>query len=490
MWKVRELADKVTNVVLNYTEIEAKVREATNDEAWGPTGNLMQEVAQATFMFEHFPEVMGMLWKRMLHENKKNWRRTYKSLLLLNYLVKNGSERVVTSAREHIYDLRGLENYSYVDEFGKDQGINIRHKVKELIDFIQDDDKLREERKKAKKNKDKYIGLSSEAMGYKGTGIEKWDDVPRWKKSSSNEFSDKKNSNTLGFEESPNNSDENDVVDSEPELDIPQKPVEIFKDRSVSPTKVQSPAKHRTPVKRIDLGAAAHYGKQQSVISNPTTTTNNLLDTETSSVDLLNIVDDSNKQSNDFGDFNAVFSTAPNTKNSEIINQSVGGDEFADFSSAFTQSMSLSSNPVSSVQTPNQKLITNTDLLTSLPQSSNNKPSSNLLDLNFDALENTGSIPLNHAIQPLSFAQNNYTENNKTSGNDANKVGSTWSGVKNLNIDLDNLLSPGSKSPNSISMSMNQMASNNNNTIGKQNAFFSTNDVLLPSQQAFSPSFK
>lgn len=42
------------------------------------SGNLMQEVAQATFMFEHFPEVMGMLWKRMLHENKKNWRRTYK----------------------------------------------------------------------------------------------------------------------------------------------------------------------------------------------------------------------------------------------------------------------------------------------------------------------------------------------------------------------------------------------------------------------------
>lgn len=96
---------------------------------------------------------------------------------------------MVTSAREHIYDLRGLENYSFVDEFGKDQGINIRylfqvsseqhvnniycffrHKVRELIDFVQDDDKLREERKKAKKNKDKYIGLSSEAMGYKGSG--------------------------------------------------------------------------------------------------------------------------------------------------------------------------------------------------------------------------------------------------------------------------------------------------------------------------------
>lgn len=84
---------------------------------------------------------------------------------MLAYLVKNGSERVVTSAREHIYDLRSLENYTFVDENGKDQGVNVRHKVRELIDFIQDDDRLREERKKAKKNKDKYIGMSSDAVG-------------------------------------------------------------------------------------------------------------------------------------------------------------------------------------------------------------------------------------------------------------------------------------------------------------------------------------
>lgn len=67
-----------TNVVMNYTEVEGKVREATNDEAWGPTGPLMQELAHATFTYEHFPEVMSMLWKRMLQDNKTNWRRTYK----------------------------------------------------------------------------------------------------------------------------------------------------------------------------------------------------------------------------------------------------------------------------------------------------------------------------------------------------------------------------------------------------------------------------
>ena len=63
---------------MNYTEMESKVREATNDDAWGPTGQQMQEVSQATFTYEQFPEVMGMLWKRMLQDNRKNWRRTYK----------------------------------------------------------------------------------------------------------------------------------------------------------------------------------------------------------------------------------------------------------------------------------------------------------------------------------------------------------------------------------------------------------------------------
>lgn len=63
---------------MNYTEIEAKVREATNDDTWGPHGTIMGEIARYTYTYEHFPEVMSMLWKRMLHENKKNWRRIYK----------------------------------------------------------------------------------------------------------------------------------------------------------------------------------------------------------------------------------------------------------------------------------------------------------------------------------------------------------------------------------------------------------------------------
>lgn len=43
-----------------------------------------------------------------------------------------------------------------------------------MVEFVQDDDRLREERKKAKKNKDKYIGVSSDSMeGFKQTNC-KW----------------------------------------------------------------------------------------------------------------------------------------------------------------------------------------------------------------------------------------------------------------------------------------------------------------------------
>ena len=74
LWKVREMVDKATNLVMNYTETEAKVREATNDDPWGPSGAQMNEIASFTFTYEQFPEVMGMLWKRMLVVSLTKWR--------------------------------------------------------------------------------------------------------------------------------------------------------------------------------------------------------------------------------------------------------------------------------------------------------------------------------------------------------------------------------------------------------------------------------
>ena len=54
---VRELFDKATNIVMNYSETEAKVVEATNDESWGPPGKLLQDLSQLSLSSEHYNEV-------------------------------------------------------------------------------------------------------------------------------------------------------------------------------------------------------------------------------------------------------------------------------------------------------------------------------------------------------------------------------------------------------------------------------------------------
>jgi hypothetical protein len=38
----------------------------------------------------------------------------------------------------------------------------VRNRVKEIVDLLQDDTRLKEERKKARKTKDKYVGLSAD----------------------------------------------------------------------------------------------------------------------------------------------------------------------------------------------------------------------------------------------------------------------------------------------------------------------------------------
>ena len=46
------------------------------------------------------------------------------ALQLLEYLIKHGSERVVDDARSHISTLKMLRNFHYIDDKGKDEGLN------------------------------------------------------------------------------------------------------------------------------------------------------------------------------------------------------------------------------------------------------------------------------------------------------------------------------------------------------------------------------
>jgi len=170
LYDIKSYYNQAKAVVLNYTEMEAKVRDATNDDPWGASSTTMQEIAQGTFNFQQFNEIMPTIYKRFTEKEAREWRQIYKALQLLEYLIKHGSERVIDDARSHISMIKILRNFHYVDDKGKDQGINVRNRAKEIAELLSDLDRVRQERRKAKAAKNKYIGVGSEGPSFSAGG--------------------------------------------------------------------------------------------------------------------------------------------------------------------------------------------------------------------------------------------------------------------------------------------------------------------------------
>ncbi|WVQ77787.1 hypothetical protein IAR50_007477 [Cryptococcus sp. DSM 104548] len=154
MYDVKSYYEQAKNAVLNVSEMEAKVREATNDDPWGASSTLMLQIAEGA----QFNEIMSTIYSRFMEKEAREWRQIYKALTLLEFLVKNGSERVVDDARAHISTIKMLRSFHYIDEKSKDQGINVRNRANEIAMLLGDVDKIRVERRKAKANRNKYQG--------------------------------------------------------------------------------------------------------------------------------------------------------------------------------------------------------------------------------------------------------------------------------------------------------------------------------------------
>ncbi|CAG7850881.1 Epsin-1 [Serendipita indica DSM 11827] len=134
------------NYTKGYSDVQAKVRDATSNDPWGPSGTQMNEIAQLTYNQNDFVEIMEMLDKR-LNDKGKNWRHVFKALTLLDYCLHAGSENVVIYFRDNVYLVKTLKEFQYIDEFGKDQGANVRQKAKDITNLLQDEARLRQERR-------------------------------------------------------------------------------------------------------------------------------------------------------------------------------------------------------------------------------------------------------------------------------------------------------------------------------------------------------
>jgi len=170
---VKKAWKETKNTVLQVPEIERKVKDATSNEKWGPTGTQMREIAQATFSYHDLPVIMNAIWRR-LNDHGKYWRHVYKSLLLIDYLLHNGSEQVIREARDHVVSIQTLCEFQYIDERDQDVGLSVRERAKLLVDLIHDEKRLKGEREKAKNTAKKFlVGMGSEFHGNYDSGYDR-----------------------------------------------------------------------------------------------------------------------------------------------------------------------------------------------------------------------------------------------------------------------------------------------------------------------------
>jgi len=101
-----------------------------------------------------------------LNDHGKNWRHVYKSLVLLDHLIKYGNERVSQQCKENIFAIQTLKDFQYIED-QKDQGYNVREKAKQLVSLLKDDERLRNERRKAQEARERYV---RQAMGMDSNG--------------------------------------------------------------------------------------------------------------------------------------------------------------------------------------------------------------------------------------------------------------------------------------------------------------------------------
>ena len=106
---------------------------------------------------------MKHLWSK-INLAPKEWKRIFKALNCLEFLVRNGAPRIVNDLKDDLYKIRTLQDMQFTEE-GADKCTGIREKAKLICELISEPTRLEEEREFSRKNRDKFRGISNTENG-------------------------------------------------------------------------------------------------------------------------------------------------------------------------------------------------------------------------------------------------------------------------------------------------------------------------------------
>eukprot|EP01002_Notosolenus_urceolatus_P000527 NODE_1128_length_1564_cov_12.046205_g931_i0.p1 GENE.NODE_1128_length_1564_cov_12.046205_g931_i0~~NODE_1128_length_1564_cov_12.046205_g931_i0.p1 ORF type:complete len:481 (+),score=65.40 NODE_1128_length_1564_cov_12.046205_g931_i0:73-1515(+) len=165
--------------IYNYPEIKTKVKVATNTDPWGPTTQQMQEICNASFNYEDKRLIMRALFKRLTLSDPKDWRHILKALTVIEFLLINGPDSIVTDVNSALFPIKALHEFKHEDEKGRDQGAPISLKSRRIVELVSNSSELAEARSRSAGNKSRIQGLSAHhTAGFSETNETPYDSTP------------------------------------------------------------------------------------------------------------------------------------------------------------------------------------------------------------------------------------------------------------------------------------------------------------------------
>merc|ERR1712130_1014737 len=139
------------NEINNYDEGERLVREVTSNERTPPSRQMLIQLQLMLGDRYQFETIVKMLFKRLKDYN--NIRHVEKSLICIEFLLKNADRKFVRYCQMDKKSIQKLTRYRYI--LGNNNGVpvdyggNVRKRAKRIVDLLETEEKLNEQRAKA-----------------------------------------------------------------------------------------------------------------------------------------------------------------------------------------------------------------------------------------------------------------------------------------------------------------------------------------------------
>ncbi|KAG5238200.1 epsin N-terminal domain-containing family protein [Salix suchowensis] len=133
------------------TPAELLTEEATHGNSWAPDNPTLGSISRAAFEVDDYWRIVGILHKRLLRFERKNWRPSYNSLIVLEHLLTHGPGSVAGEFQTDKDVIREMESFQCIDEKGFNWGLAVRKKSERILNLLEEGPLLKEERERARR---------------------------------------------------------------------------------------------------------------------------------------------------------------------------------------------------------------------------------------------------------------------------------------------------------------------------------------------------